>query len=66
MRGWTLARDHARAGDACAISGYLGTSDAFDDAIAEFAERYADQNELDYAAFQGEIASGKLETAELA
>lgn len=65
IRGRTLARDHARAGDSSAISGYLGSSEAFADAIAEFAERYADQNELDHAAFRTEIKEGRLESAEL-
>ena len=49
--GWVLARAHARSGDAAAISGYLGTRDRFDGAVADFAEAYADQTEADYAAF---------------
>ena len=55
----TLARAHARSGDAIAIAAYLGTSDTFDGAIADFAEAYADQNELDYRAFTAAIADGK-------
>ena len=46
--GWALARAHARTGDAVAIAAYLGTSDRFDGAIADFAEAYADLNERDY------------------
>ena len=46
--GWTLARAHARSGDRIAIASYLGKGKTFDKAIAEFSERYADQNELDY------------------
>jgi len=46
--GWALARAHAKAGDAAKISGYLGTNDRFDDAIADFAVAYADQNDRDY------------------
>jgi len=65
MRGWTLARAHARAGDPSAISGYLGSGNAFGRAIVEFAERYADQNERDHAEFAAEIADGRLEAAEL-
>jgi hypothetical protein len=65
LRSRTLAGDHARAGDPSAISGYLGSSETFDDAIAAFAERYADQNELDHAAFRAEIDEGRLESAEL-
>jgi uncharacterized protein (DUF2252 family) len=49
--GWVLARAHARSGDAAAISGYLGTGDRFDGAVADFAEAYADQTEADYATF---------------
>ena len=48
--GWTLARAHARSGDRIAIGAYLGKGDTFVEAIADFSERYADQNELDYAA----------------
>jgi uncharacterized protein (DUF2252 family) len=48
MCGWTLARGQARSGDRIAIASYLGTSDTFDRAIAEFSSAYADQNELDY------------------
>jgi uncharacterized protein (DUF2252 family) len=59
--GWTLARAHARSGDPIAISGYLGSSDAFDKAVARFADVYADQNERDYAQFIEQIESGKLE-----
>jgi uncharacterized protein (DUF2252 family) len=47
--GWTLARGHARSGDRIAISGYLGSSETFDNAIADFAHAYADQNERDHA-----------------
>ncbi len=50
MCGWTLARAHARSGDRIAISSYLGTSSTFDNAIAEFATAYADQNQRDYEA----------------
>jgi uncharacterized protein (DUF2252 family) len=47
--GWTLARAHARSGDAIALAAYLGAGDdAFPKAMAEFAERYADQNERDH------------------
>ena len=59
--GWTLARAHARSGDGAAIAGYLGTSDTFDRALADFAERYADQNERDHAALAAAVAAGRLE-----
>lgn len=61
--GWTLARAHARSGDAAAIAGYLGSSDRFDRALARFAESYADQNERDYAALKDAVREGRL-TAE--
>ena len=61
--GWTLARAHARAGDAVEISSYLGTNDRFDQSIATFAESYADQNERDYAALKQAVDSGMV-TAE--
>jgi uncharacterized protein (DUF2252 family) len=59
--GWTLARAHARSGDRIALAAYLGRSDKFDQAIADFAETYADQNELDYAALQAAVKDGKAE-----
>ncbi len=58
--GSTLARAHARSGDAVAISAYLGSSDPFDRALAEFAEAYADQNERDYEALQNAVAEGRV------
>ena len=58
--GWTLARAHARSGDAVAIAECLGDSDAFDRAIADFSKRYAAQNERDYTEFVRAIESGRL------
>ena len=58
--GQTIARAHARSGDAVAISSYLGKSDAFDRALATFAEMYADQNERDYAALRAAADSGRI------
>jgi uncharacterized protein (DUF2252 family) len=48
--GWTLARAHARTGDPAAITAYLGKSERFDQAVGDYAELYADQNEADYQA----------------
>jgi len=59
--GWTLARAHAKSGDAASISGYLGKSDTFDQALGEFALAYADQNEQDHAAMVKAVSSGRLE-----
>jgi uncharacterized protein (DUF2252 family) len=63
MCGWTLARAHARSGDRIALAAYLGGSAKFDEAIADFAETYADQNERDYAALQAAVKEGKAEAA---
>jgi uncharacterized protein (DUF2252 family) len=62
--GWTLARAHARSGDPVAMASYLGGSDAFDQSIANFCERYADQNEQDYEEFVTAIRAGRLEAVE--
>jgi hypothetical protein len=59
--GWTLARAHARAGDRIAIASYLGKSTKFDNAIADFAEAYADQNERDHAALADAVKTGKVQ-----
>jgi uncharacterized protein (DUF2252 family) len=59
--GWTLARAHARSGDRVALAAYLGGSAKFDQAIAGFAETYADQNERDYAALQAAVKDGRAE-----
>jgi uncharacterized protein (DUF2252 family) len=59
--GGTLARAHARSGDRIAISAYLGRKPTFDDAIADFAEAYADQNERDYQALISAADEGRIE-----
>jgi uncharacterized protein (DUF2252 family) len=59
--GWTLARAHARSGDRIAIAAYLGGGDAFDRAIADFSEAYADQNERDYDALKQAVDTGEIE-----
>jgi uncharacterized protein (DUF2252 family) len=61
--GWTLARAHARSGDRVAIASYLGKGTAFDDAMAGFAEAYAEQNERDYAGFTAAIEKERLQTS---
>jgi len=55
-----LARAHARSGDRIAIASYLGNSTTFDDALVEFAETYADQNERDYDELQKAVADGRV------
>jgi uncharacterized protein (DUF2252 family) len=62
--GWTLARAHARSGDAVAITAYLGDSDSFDRAIYDFSKRYADQNERDYQAFVNAVRSDRIPAVE--
>ena len=59
--GSTLARAHARSGDRIALAAYLGGSAKFDQAIADFAETYADQNERDYAALKTAVKEGRAE-----
>jgi len=58
--GWTLARAHARAGDAIAIGSYLGRADTFDRAMATFGEAYADQNEQDHELLVRAVKDGRL------
>jgi uncharacterized protein (DUF2252 family) len=59
--GWSLARAHARSGDRIAMASYLGSSGKFDQAIADFAEKYADQNDRDHAALQAAVKEGRTE-----
>jgi hypothetical protein len=62
--GLTLARAHARSGDAVAIAAYLGSGKAFVKAMRAFAVAYADQSERDYAAFTAAITDGRLDAHE--
>jgi len=59
--GWTLARAHAKSGDATTISGYLGKGDAFDEAIGAFSFAYADQTARDHAALLKAVRAGRLQ-----
>jgi uncharacterized protein (DUF2252 family) len=58
--GHSLARSHARSGEAAVIAGYLGESDTFDTAIAAFSAAYADQTERDHAALKKTARNGRL------
>jgi hypothetical protein len=58
--GRSLAKAHARSGDAIAIGSYLGRSDAFDRSLASFAEDYADQNERDHRTLQHAVDAGRV------
>ena len=55
-----LALSHARSGSSATLSGYMGQSDAFDEAIAAFAMAYADQNEKDHDALERAVRKGKV------
>jgi hypothetical protein len=57
----TLARAHARSGEAAKISGYLGKSDVFDRAVADFSIAYANQSERDHDTLMKAVRTGKLE-----
>lgn len=59
--GRTLAHSHAKSGDAALISGYLGKTEEFDQAVGEFAMAYADQNEKDHAALVGAVKAGQID-----
>ena len=59
--GWALARAHAKAGDPCLMSGYLGKSAQFDEAMGKFALAYADQAERDHALLKAAVRSGVVE-----
>jgi len=58
--GWALARGHARTGEPATIAAYLGEDDAFERALASFAEAYAAQNERDHAALIAAIKAGTI------
>jgi len=60
MCGRTLAHAHAKSGDSALISGYLGKSDEFDQAIGEFAMAYADQNEKDHSMLAAAVKAGQI------
>ena len=59
--GWALARAHARTGRAATISGYLGGSEDFDHAVADFAVAYAEQNERDYRRLLDAVSAAEVE-----
>jgi NAD(P)H-dependent flavin oxidoreductase YrpB (nitropropane dioxygenase family) len=58
--GWALARAHARTGRATVISGYLGGSEDFEHAVADFALAYADQNEKDYRRLLDAVSAARV------
>ena len=58
--GGTLAHGHARGGDACVITGYLGSGTRFEEAMADFARDYAAQSIADHAALEQAIHDGRM------
>jgi uncharacterized protein (DUF2252 family) len=58
--GWTLARAHARSGDRVRLAAYMGATPRLDEAIANFAEAYAEQTERDHAALVVAAESGRI------
>jgi uncharacterized protein (DUF2252 family) len=62
--GWTLARAHAKSGDAATIAGYLGGGDKIESAFGKFAVAYADQTEQDHAALVEAVRSGRVEAVD--
>ncbi len=63
--GRVLARAHARSGDPVVLSGYMGKSTAFEDALADFGVAYAEQNERDHACLLDAIRSGRIQASQL-
>jgi hypothetical protein len=58
--GRALALSHARSGSSILLSGYMGRSDTFDRAIADFSLAYADQAEKDHSALERAVRKGKV------
>ncbi|MBN3802277.1 DUF2252 domain-containing protein [Paraburkholderia sp. Ac-20336] len=56
-----LAHSMAKAGDPALLSGYVGKSDAFDEAIVQFALAYADQNEADWTVLKSAVKAGRIQ-----
>jgi len=59
--GQAMAQSHTSSGDVVVLSGYMGQSSAFEEAMADFAVAYADQNERDYAALVAAVRDGRIE-----
>jgi len=64
--GWALALAHAKSGDAAVMSGYIGKSEAFEDAVTRFAFAYAEQTERDYDELQKAARSRRIKVAKVA
>lgn len=58
--GAALARAHARAGDAVAISSYMGSSSKFAESVVQFAQAYQERNDADYSEFMAQVNAGEI------
>ena len=59
---WALARAHARSAESARIAGYLGTSESFAEAVADFAEAYRRRNLADFATLAAAAREGRVPT----
>jgi uncharacterized protein (DUF2252 family) len=59
--GHVLARAHARSADPALIAGYMGNSNVFDEAVAEFAVAYSAQTDRDHESLAGAVRDGRIE-----
>jgi len=66
LRGWALALAHAKSGDAAMIAGYVGKSEALDEALTKFAFAYSEQNEFDYAELQKAARTDRIKVYKVA
>jgi len=64
--GWALALAHAKSGDAAMIAGYVGKSEALDEALTKFAFAYSEQNEFDYAELQKAARTDRIKVYKVA
>ncbi|MFE9578121.1 DUF2252 domain-containing protein [Nocardia sp. NPDC006044] len=64
LAGALLARAHSRSLDPRLLAGYLGEDERFDDAVADFAVRYADRTEADHATLVEAVKAGKIAAEE--
>jgi hypothetical protein len=63
--GWALALAHAKSGDAAMIAGYVGKSEALDDALVAFAEAYATQVQQDYERMRAAARARRIQVAKV-
>jgi hypothetical protein len=59
-----LAHSMAKAGDPALLSGYVGKSSAFDEAITRFALAYAEQNEADWSTLKAAVKAGRIDAVQ--